>query len=244
MIDSNLIIYKYLSYEVAEAIVTGKHLKFDNSINFNDPFDCVVDRLSFSLISTDTRANTDLKLLKEEFGNEAIKNLGIKEIEKAYHLSIEDKIKKSAICCFSLTYENPLMWSHYANHHRGICLGFSLDRVESPFPLFPIINQGPVNYPKENNIVNYLSDKELGIKQLFLTKSAHWEYEQEFRILIFTEPGLYRFNDNFLKRVIFGLRVPQELRERFKRICARSGFNNLDYKKAERVRLELKFEND
>lgn len=157
MIESNITIYKYLSYEVAEAIVTGKHLKFDNPTNFNDPFDCVVDRLSFSSNSTYHIVDTELKKIKEEYGEDIFEKLGEKP-EEIYQKSIEDKIRKSAICCFSLTYKNPLMWSHYANHHKGICLGFSLNQDESPFPLFPLhgITQGPVDYPKENNKINYL----------------------------------------------------------------------------------------
>jgi hypothetical protein len=246
MHDSNL--YKYISYEVAEAIITGKCLKFDNPVNFNDPFDCVLDRISTSISDNniDVRVNTDVNILREKFGDEFFNDWGEKELEKGYQLSQEDKLKRSAICCFSLTYENPLMWAHYANNHKGICLAFFLNTEESPFPQFPNdkLSHGSVNYPKENNIVNYLSDKTQAIKQLFFTKSAHWEYEEEYRIQVFTEPGLYKFNDNFLKGIIFGLRVSQESRERFKRLCLRSGFNNLTYQRAERIGLELKFEND
>jgi len=32
------------------------------------------------------------------------------------------------VCAFSLTQENRLMWSHYADDHRGICLTYAIPR--------------------------------------------------------------------------------------------------------------------
>jgi hypothetical protein len=34
--------------------------------------------------------------------------------------------KTSAIICFSENWQNPLMWAHYADSHRGIALGFDI----------------------------------------------------------------------------------------------------------------------
>src|SRR5207253_3097370 len=36
------------------------------------------------------------------------------------------------ICCFSEEYNNPLLWSHYGDQHRGICIGYTLDRRPKP----------------------------------------------------------------------------------------------------------------
>ena len=30
------------------------------------------------------------------------------------------------LLCFSRTWRNPVQWSHYADRHRGVCLGFEL----------------------------------------------------------------------------------------------------------------------
>ena len=32
------------------------------------------------------------------------------------------------LLCFSRHWRNPVLWSHYADRHRGICLGFDIDR--------------------------------------------------------------------------------------------------------------------
>jgi len=35
----------------------------------------------------------------------------------------------AGVMCFSSTWKNPVMWSHYADQHRGICLGFEVPDV-------------------------------------------------------------------------------------------------------------------
>lgn len=39
--------------------------------------------------------------------------------------------EKWGLICFSKTWNNPVLWSHYADRHRGVCLGFKIpdDRV-------------------------------------------------------------------------------------------------------------------
>lgn len=36
------------------------------------------------------------------------------------------------VSCFSSDFKNLLMWSHYGDEHRGICIGYDLDRVPPP----------------------------------------------------------------------------------------------------------------
>ena len=37
-----------------------------------------------------------------------------------------DMSTKHGILCFSENWENPVQWAHYANRHKGICLGFDV----------------------------------------------------------------------------------------------------------------------
>lgn len=36
------------------------------------------------------------------------------------------------VCCFSTTYGNPLLWSHYGDQHRGLCIGYGTNRSPKP----------------------------------------------------------------------------------------------------------------
>ncbi|MCC7017080.1 MAG: DUF2971 domain-containing protein [Rhodospirillales bacterium] len=38
----------------------------------------------------------------------------------------KDMAKKYGLLCFCATWSNPLLWSHYANRHEGICLGLDV----------------------------------------------------------------------------------------------------------------------
>lgn len=35
--------------------------------------------------------------------------------------------KKIGLLCFSMTWRNPLLWSHYADRHRGVALEFEIE---------------------------------------------------------------------------------------------------------------------
>jgi len=43
----------------------------------------------------------------------------------------ERLIGKLGLLCFSRNWHNPVLWSHYADKHRGICPGFDADDVVS-----------------------------------------------------------------------------------------------------------------
>jgi hypothetical protein len=39
---------------------------------------------------------------------------------------------ESGVCCFSTTHSNPLLWSHYGDQHRGLCVGYDVMRRPRP----------------------------------------------------------------------------------------------------------------
>ena len=102
--------------------------------------------------------------------------------------------------CFSLDWQNPLLWSHYADRHRGLALGFDVDEQ--------ILK--PVSYVETRPIL-----KEIDIRvahSLRFTKYVDWQYEREVRIYAMLndrdpESGLYfgDFGDRLvLREVIAG----------------------------------------
>jgi hypothetical protein len=112
------------------------------------------------------------------------------------------------ICCFSEEFDNPLLWSHYGDQHRGICIGYTLDRKPKP-----ALRQ--VKYGGERTITTSLLEQALlknnadAIAQLdadfLLRKAPEWSYEKEWRLI-----GNVGLQDSPLKltEVTFGLRCP------------------------------------
>ncbi len=84
----------------------------------------------------------------------------------------------SGVLCFSGNWKDPLLWSHYAHKHRGICLGFDV----------PFQTVQKVRY-KDDRLLASLeasagSPMEIGEElqhDLLCTKYAGWKYEHEYR---------------------------------------------------------------
>jgi hypothetical protein len=72
--------------------------------------------------------------------------------------------------CFCKHWHNPLLWSHYADKHRGMCLGFDVD------------DRGlkPVKYVKERPALKMPPTRE-SVDELLFTKYRDWKYEEELR---------------------------------------------------------------
>lgn len=101
---------------------------------------------------------------------------------------------------------NELLWAHYANSHKGFCIEYDLDKldtciVDSIDYRIDVLYQ--VNKPTilPNDLI------ETKIKKAFSTKSLAWEYENEFRV-IFTSSGVKKISFKAIKAIYFGLNMP------------------------------------
>jgi hypothetical protein len=87
------------------------------------------------------------------------------------------------ILCFSKNWQDPVQWGHYADRHRGVCLGFDVDDEVLMH----------VNYVQERGQWPEKPNRSF-MKMLLGTKFAHWSYEDECRVwvqLTEEEGGLY-----------------------------------------------------
>jgi hypothetical protein len=84
---------------------------------------------------------------------------------------------RTGLLCFSANWTNPVLWSHYADRHEGICLGFDLKCDSVQF----------VEY-QDKRLLEELDDNDDPFAmptalqdRLLRTKSHHWQYEEELR---------------------------------------------------------------
>lgn len=116
-------------------------------------------------------------------------------VETYFPILSETSKRFSAIACFSESIESILMWSHYANSHKGFALEYNF----RPMLKQPIKNVGlfPVVYSEERfDISDYIAyeflrilgiqakmpDMSASIKNA-LWKSDIWAYEKEWRMI-------------------------------------------------------------
>lgn len=116
-------------------------------------------------------------------------------IETYFPILSETSKRYSAIACFSESIESVLMWSHYANSHKG----FALEYDFRPTLEEPIKNVGlfPIVYSEERlDISDYIAYEFLRILGIpakmpdiaaliknALWKSDIWTYEKEWRMI-------------------------------------------------------------
>ena len=126
---------------------------------------------------------------------------------------IDDMNDLAFIKSFSEIKSSNLMWAHYANKYKGICIEYDFSKLNNDilFHLFPVFY---TNSKKEDMGLQYTIEEHLDLKQmnyercfpndvdylkdimhLFLIKSKDWEYEKEWRLL-FTYPQLYNSADD------------------------------------------------
>jgi hypothetical protein len=103
---------------------------------------------------------------------------------------------KFGLICFSQRWQNPLLWSHYGDRHRGVAVEFEVDD-----DLICEVRYSP--YRLRLDIERKLAEggfSEEDAIRIATTKSAHWKYEEEVRV--FVELSGCRFSSGlFFERV-------------------------------------------
>lgn len=127
--------------------------------------------------------------------------LQIKELPE-----IKDMINKIKICSLSSEYDNFLMWSHYANEHKGICIAYDVSKVKeyNKTILKKVIYTKKIQIYKPYNHIfeNPILNEEKNFISLFYLKHKNWKYEKEYRIITYED---YDFINLPIKAIYFGM---------------------------------------
>src|SRR3546814_3862280 len=89
-------VYHFVNCEYGLQDIARRRLKVATLADVNDPFEML------SLNLKDSGLRVTLGKARKEFG------------------------ERRGMLCFSRGWRNPFQWSHYADHHRGLCLGFDV----------------------------------------------------------------------------------------------------------------------
>ena len=144
---------------------------------------------------------------QKEYEEGEFERLVLSEIQHG----IERVLLIRGVLSLSGRWDSVLMWSHYADEHKGICIEYTCDPRLKPSPK-------DVFYTGNRSILlsvvheAYIQKSASAIDEIFdvyyFTKSKEWHYEQEKRLLN-QSPGYsgeYYIN---LTGIYFGLRCPK-----------------------------------
>ncbi len=85
------------------------------------------------------------------------------------------------LLCFSESWHNPVQWSHYAESHRGVCLGFDVAPTAGMKKVRYIADRIP---PKLMAMKAEGPEAAAHMLDLLTLKFDHWQYEQEHRLFV------------------------------------------------------------
>lgn len=232
-------IYKYRSWDndLHKRILTHNEIFMSPPNLFNDPFDCRIyedmswlhdqvkrnEYIEKSIIEnkdhiSKTYKNVDeaRKLLINNFSNPNLYQI------RSERTQDEFTDKYIGITSFAENCDSILMWSHYANNHRGFSVGFHEKKMKMS-GLFDLCES--VIYTED--MPNYYADESKTNKiNKELYKSIEWEYEREYRaISLFFDnrnqnpSRVVNFKDSYIKEIVFGLLMPQEYKDKITEIA-------------------------
>ncbi|HNS19654.1 MAG TPA: DUF2971 domain-containing protein [Sedimentisphaerales bacterium] len=219
-------LYKYRAFdEWTPSIFQNNELHFSSPDGLNDPFDSVI-----RFICEGSKQQRK-KIWREEMVHH-VHDLPRKKRQRlerernfiagrgdAKHI---DAMKRNfsrrnmGVLCLTEKKDDILMWSHYADHHKGFCLEFKTDDAFFSEVL-------PVKYACNLPSVNVLANEDEGVHSLIegrLTKAKEWAYEHEWRIIdIENGSGIRQFPARVLRGVILGCRIAAEDKSRVVEWC-------------------------
>lgn len=159
--------------------------------------------------------------------------------EKTYVKLLRDFLAKLTVSCFSSSgWDNQLMWSHYANAYKGICIEYDFtDFNEVIGFIYPIhySSERPTLSLKDVGILGVAQTKPTNILQgdvdpasilaYLLAKNDCWQYEKEWRIInVEEEPNTPRFiKMPKIKSVTLGINIDFLCRQLLIDVCSENG---------------------
>ncbi len=228
-----MILYKYVSFDLAKKILTNSSVRFTQPQYFNDPFDLP--------------AYPEMR--SENPVNDIFSRLAVMGKNMAW-------ARNTGILSLTRTPTNPLMWSHYAGEHRGMVIGIDVVRAGLTCETSNLIpaqygsviyvsvrpNQPFIDQPKTGLAVgathHFPREHYEKLQRLFLHKPLCWSYEEEVRVVKClnglsaesseTESGKFKINEcesgtrhlytlpqDSIREVYFGFRMDLEAEEMF-----------------------------
>lgn len=228
--DTPEVIYRYRSFDNEAHLNTIERggFWFAHADSFNDPFD-----LSWGF---DYSGNRGLKIRwakdflrrdrpdlneqeRNKLASEKIKMLenNPKERRRRENNIVEITKNKFGICAMSAVRDDILMWSHYASNHSGFCVGLNKSKLyeiarnraryqRDVLDLYQV--EYNKNIPQINFYESMLSNRPDIAIPFIKTKSKHWSYEKEYRLVLWGKTSTpYPIGIEAVDEIILGCKI-------------------------------------
>ncbi|WP_080756784.1 DUF2971 domain-containing protein [Pseudomonas putida] len=141
-------VYHFCNKEYGLKNIKNRRIKIARVMELNDPFELLAYDLK------DKQLRLYIGRLKASFASEY------------------------GFICFSRSFRSPVQWAHYGDRHKGICLGFDIDKSA--------LHEVSYTGGRKKFDGNDLLSQEKGFEWLLgllTTKHRSWSYEKEERLV-------------------------------------------------------------
>lgn len=226
------LLYKFSSSSSKSFI--NREIFFNDPYEFNDPFDMKIRRKVELLPKEDLLLQNVYRLNKEitdqsfrSLWNIAEKDYESKIAHNPEHFKemslnaqiIERNLNKKRVLCLSEKNDDILMWAHYGDSNKGICISYNTEKLctilfENYFDEFLGIFK--VEYSSQYpDIIPTIGFSRENVRKRLAVKSIIWAYEKEWRLIIYNQSNVTNDNLNeIVEEIILGSNVQPETEQK------------------------------
>lgn len=219
---------KCLDEEYSVINLLADQVKFSTRRDFNDLFDSKVNLIKptkkeLKRISGKLKTAQRIEFKDKFYDKDWEAKVAIVE------QTVEQVFDDYLYYCVTTKNDSNLMWSHYANSHKGFCIEWDSDKIkaeqvtyQSNIPNFKLIDL-------IEHHIGITDGTEVGnaIWQALRTKLIEWKYESEYRfqmsnameqLIVRKEPdfALVKYQPNWIKSIIWGCRTTEKTKKYIK----------------------------
>lgn len=183
---------RFNEYSLSDLI--NKEITVSPSKNMNDPFDSIINLWSNEKqLEKTCKEHKHVKNLSRSFDYFRIRSFCNGDTEDALN--------------------SLLMWSHYADEHRGYCIKYKLSKhfiKQDENDSFEHMFLKPIIYRKDEDKVDISEMTTINTDLAFATKHESWGYENEVRLIVYNpnkEDAFYGIpldKDSCIEAIYFG----------------------------------------
>lgn len=222
------ILYKFSSSS-SESFLK-REIFFNDPYEFNDPFDMKIRRKVELLPKEDLVLQNVYRLNKEipDQSFQTLWNIAEDDYEKKMannpkhykDMSLnaqkkEREINLKKVLCLSEKNDDILMWAHYGDSNKGICIGYNSERLcqflkdkywNNTLGIFQV--EYSSNYP---DILPTIGNSIEKVRKRIAFKSLVWSYEREWRLVFYYPNSIpIPINEEIVEEIILGSNVQPE----------------------------------
>lgn len=218
-------LYHWQTFDASrlEVILRNGTIYCSRPSDFNDPWDCQpffntdllddpierqkhIDWAAEVCRRNGKMSERDIVNMEEQLQNRGLLEQKVSETTTAMQ---QEVLERYRVYCMCPDVTNTLMWAHYADKHRGICLEFNIQNEVVCCAL-------EVQYSSEFPMTRQYSDDLAENLLPLLAKSDVWKYENEYRLIaqeaanatahdtLITNNGQLRLPEGALSAIIVG----------------------------------------